>query len=502
LLSASSRSPQSGVASSPFLYQQLETRQLLVAGIDFEPATGRILVEGSNDADVVTVVMSDANTVTVNLNNGFEVESFDVSKVTMIRFRGLDGGDSFTNDTNIDSTAFGHKGNDRFIGGSGNSRFQGGDGSDSLVGGSRNDVLRGGGDGDRLFGGPRHDMLFGGDGDDEIRGEHGRDRIFGEVGNDLLIGGNDDDRIEGGDGHDNINGNEGDDDLKGDGGNDNIKGGNDNDLIMGGLGDDMLQGHAGDDVLHGQSGIDNLSGGDDNDVLFGGLGFQDTHNGGKGSDRILLDRADDNVDGEPNDAAFEFVDQGGLLNGGLWIDQHVLIVDQAFARIAEESGGSLGLLKNPGNDNPIRVLKDNSFDPENAVAGGSHSLLLRNWDISDETENEHTVLTTIGLIAMNWDTVEEINSRFPSLGFHIDLFRQISEWGQGTVVPSGFVASTDGQWFYRAGTEFVDDRGRANPFADWATVWELFMNPNASPADLARLQAKLARIELFFNSIG
>jgi hypothetical protein len=64
------------------------------------------------------------------------------------------------------------------------------------------------------------------------------------------------------------------------------------------------------------------------------------------------------------------------------------------------------------------------------------------------------------------------------------------------------VASTDGQWFYRAGTEFVDDRGRANPFADWATVWELFMNPNASPADLTRLQAKLARIELFFNSIG
>ncbi|MEM9410521.1 MAG: calcium-binding protein [Planctomycetota bacterium] len=481
-------------------YQVLEPRQMLAAGITFD--AGTVFIEGSNDNDSVQVNLN-GDWVIVTMTGGFE-ESYDLSTVDLIRFRGLDGDDRFTNNTNINATAFGHDGNDRFVGGGGHNRFQGGKGDDVLIGGGRNDSLRGRGGDDIILGGRRHDRLFGGDGNDEIRGEHGRDRINGDAGEDQLIGGDHDDRINGGVGNDNINGNDGNDRLFGGDDDDTINGGDGLDRIFGEDGDDSIRGFEGDDLLRGGAGSDELLGGIGNDSLFGGTGDSDSLDGQEGSDRLLLMRNDKPQNVEDTDAQIQFADQGNLLQGGLWINEQVELVDEAFGRIVSKSGGQTTLLKDSLSDNIVEVRKLDSAAPANEIVDGVRTITLANWDSTDDAANDAATLSTINLVARSWDSFAEISAS--SLGqdseSQLSAFRAISSWGQGEQTPSGFVDSGDGEWYYQAGTEFVDERGNINPFEDWASAWEISLSSFVSDSELTRLADKLAGIDAFFETIG
>ena len=269
-------------------YGVLEPRMLL-AGISFDSATGEVLVVGTNNDDTVLVTPQN-NQVTVSLGN-IEQQTFDASSVSAVRFRGLNGNDTFVNNSNLDSFAYGHAGNDVFTGGGGNDRFQGGAGNDTLNGMGANDLLQGNDGDDTILGGDQHDRVRGGagndiikgeagrdhlsgnDGDDRIEGNDGKDRLFGLDGNDILIGGNDSDRIDGGLGNDDIQGGNGYDRLFGQEDDDTIRGGNGKDKIYGEDGDDTIFGNAGNDLIFGGGGEDTIRGdGGDDQINLGSSG--------------------------------------------------------------------------------------------------------------------------------------------------------------------------------------------------------------------------------------
>jgi len=108
--------------STQLNYQQCEQRNLL-AGIEFTPATGQILIGGTNNNDRSLVTQA-GDTVTVS-QQGFRTQRFAASDVKSILFVGLRGDDYFENRTSIPSIAFGQVGNDTLIGGSGADRLFG-----------------------------------------------------------------------------------------------------------------------------------------------------------------------------------------------------------------------------------------------------------------------------------------------------------------------------------------------------------------------------------------
>lgn len=190
-------------ARNGFQYEVLEKKELL-ATATIQDFNGRsnLFIDGTSQNDVVVVDNLGSSQVRVTLDG--DTEDFNVSEFDLIRFLGRSGDDQFTNNTNIDSTAFGHNGNDSLQGGGGINRFQGGNGDDTLTGGDRNDLLRGRAGDDTIDGGRRQDRIFGNDGDDIIIGGAGDDFIQGNDGADFVFGSNGDDRITGGEGNDQI----------------------------------------------------------------------------------------------------------------------------------------------------------------------------------------------------------------------------------------------------------------------------------------------------------
>ena len=246
-------------------YQSFEPRRML-AGIDFNVATGELLLGGTNGDDVTSVTQS-GDTVTANFQ-GFESQTFNVADVNSILFVGLRGDDFFENQTAIPSVAFGQVGNDTLIGGSGNDR---------LFGNGQNDVILGNGGDDFIVAGIGDDQVNAGAGNDRILGVNGTNGLAGGAGNDTIFGGNGDDTIEGGSGANFLAGNDG---------HDRINGGDDNDQIFGGGGDDILFGNGGSDFVFAQGGNDFLSGGAGEDVL-GGNDGNDVIQGERGNDRVV-----------------------------------------------------------------------------------------------------------------------------------------------------------------------------------------------------------------------
>ncbi len=202
-------------------YENLEQRKMLatisVQSINDIP---QLVIDGTNGNDEVVVSELNANEVNITFTStpdeGPAVEGQETvarADFERIRFLGRNGNDSFTNDTDIDSAAFGHSGDDTLRGGDGHNWIQGGSGDDSIYGGSRNDFLRGRDGNDFIEGGQRHDRIFGGNGDDVVSASAGNDFIRGEAGNDQIFGGNGNDRINPGAGVDvvdfgNSNGND------------------------------------------------------------------------------------------------------------------------------------------------------------------------------------------------------------------------------------------------------------------------------------------------------
>lgn len=319
-------------------YDQLECKNLLT-GITLDPSTGILLIEGSLEEDHVFVSSLSETEIQVEFVD-FETRTFARSDVISIRFNGRALDDSFTNDTDIASKAFGNGGNDVLNGGlaedvlsggggddtlsgnGGDDDLRGGPGNDNLDGGDGNDLLSGyfgddtitGSDGnDIIFGGKGNDDIDAGIGDDTVYGQEGddviedavfssmsgNDSIYGNAGNDMIIAGPGDDIVYGGDGDDNIRGFDGNDEIRGGTGDDNIRGDDGNDLIFGNDGDDRLTGGFRADVIYGGNGDDHLDGGSGGrDILYGGNGDDSLFAGpGQGFDKLFGGDGDDFLEG-------------------------------------------------------------------------------------------------------------------------------------------------------------------------------------------------------------
>lgn len=237
--------------------ESLEGRIVLSASIGIAKRTGLLTIVGTATEDTV-VVSRQGGSVVASVTNasGTITQSFPAARVRSIAFSGLEGADSFTNDTSVRCRA---------DGGAGNDILRGGRAADVLIGGDDDDQLFGNGGNDTASGGTGDDVIRGGTGKDRLLGEDGFDTLFGEEGNDDLSGGADDDGLDGGDGNDVEDGGEGSDDVFGGTGNDRLKGGFGNDYLSGGAGNDDLAGDAGDDTLDGDEGDDRLNGGSGND---------------------------------------------------------------------------------------------------------------------------------------------------------------------------------------------------------------------------------------------
>jgi len=219
--------------------EHLEARLALAAGITWDARQGTLAIVGSAGNDVAEVHrQGNACVASLTSDAGTVSKAVPAVRVRSIAFSGLDGNDSFTNNTAVRVVADGGAGDDALTGGGGNDRLVGGDGNDRLSGGAGADVLLGGA---------------------------GADVLLGNTGNDSISGGSGDDSIDGGDGNDTEDGNEGDDLVYGGTGNDVMHGATGNDQLFGGVGVDRLFGDAGDDLLNGGGGRDALVGGAGND---------------------------------------------------------------------------------------------------------------------------------------------------------------------------------------------------------------------------------------------
>ena len=293
------RTPQKQNSTS---YESLESRDMLTIVLGTFNGFDTVLVEGTGGNDLAVAAVAADGRLSFTLNS--ETEFFARADVERILFRGLNGDDQFTNNTDVSSFLYGHNGNDILRGGSGNNWIQGGGGNDRLFGGDRNDSIRGNNGDDQIDAAMRHDRVFGGDGDDLIIGSQGNDFINAGEGDDSVFAGTGGDRIIGGLGNDVLDGGDGDDVIFGQDGADEIFGRNGNDQINGGIGNDEVFGNGDDDILLGDDGNDLIDGGSQDDRIIGGTG-NDTIRGGTGVDSAEGNAGNDSISlgGNAGDAA-------------------------------------------------------------------------------------------------------------------------------------------------------------------------------------------------------
>ncbi len=335
---------------------------------------GVLNIKGDSHQDIATVTIDhgQVRAVLKHKFNGpiegtpdweqvFQDKSFDPAAVKSISFFGAGGGDSFVNETTIDSVALGGSGHDTLTGGFGNDRLAGGNDADTLEGRDGDDTLLGGHGTDEYLFKPNFSLvtvhplgsdtiiesadaktdwldfsaLSGGIELDlnktslqvlrpaylsltlqnpsrigNVVGTSGDDRIVGNARHNRLAGAAGDDTLLGGAGNDTLGGGEGEDYLYGDAGNDNLDGGFDADLLRGGVGNDLLNGMGGNDVLKGEGG---------NDQAFGGAG-NDTIEGGAGNDTLGGSFDNDQLDGGAGNDSLQGGDGNDLLLGGIGFD--------------------------------------------------------------------------------------------------------------------------------------------------------------------------------------
>jgi hypothetical protein len=125
-----------------------------------ELLNGVLHIEGSGDADVITV-QEQSGVTKVLIGFGMELwQSYPTSQIQTIEVLGL-GGDDKIDLSNVMVPS-------RLLGGSGNDYLIGGDKSDVMDGGLGDDQLNGNGGDDYLYGGEGNNSLAGGDGHDFV----------------------------------------------------------------------------------------------------------------------------------------------------------------------------------------------------------------------------------------------------------------------------------------------------------------------------------------------
>ena len=322
----------------------------------------------------------------------------------------------------------------------------------------------------------------------------------GSDGNDELRGGEGDDVLSGGDGADILNGHEGEDLIVGAGGRDTADGGADNDRIFGGEGPDILAGGDGDDEIHGNEGVDVINGGEGNDSLFGGID-NNVFEGDGGRDLILSGgKADSIVDGG-DDVIIEF-GSDDVTPGSEWTDNHIQTVAGALNRIVARAN-NIDIVGDNNGDNRVQYIKGTDLDAENRRdEEGVLIVQLPDWDAGSALEQREVTSEVIRQLGLIWADASVIDAVFAGSGTFITQFNEVSDWTEGTDVPDGYVASTDGEWFYLEDAEFFSDGGRANPQADWADMWDFVFSDIKSAVDIERLEDKTAVVDAFFDSLS
>ncbi len=271
-------------------YQTLEARRLLAVSANLNGS--ELILTGDTGANTVVVSRAGDQLVVSGDSN----HTFNFDAVSLVRFFGNDGNDTFENTTLIETVAAGQNGDDT-LSSVGVARLLGNDGNDILTGGAQADTLIGGRGIDEVFAGGGDDFIVGADGNDRLFGEGGNDRILGGNGNDTLNGGSGDDTVFGFFGVDSIIGGDGADRLFGQGDGDTINGSGGNDVVRGNDGADTLRGGAGNDRLLGDIGDDTILGDDGADTIFGGSGA-DIARGGSGNDRVFGNQGNDELFGD------------------------------------------------------------------------------------------------------------------------------------------------------------------------------------------------------------
>ena len=355
--------------------EPLEDRTLLTIIASFGETLGLLIVDATDDGDVV-LVEHDGTNIIVNSSTVPNINTMELAtltNVTGIIVRG-EMGVAENNDFRILSDFTGIT--VALQGGGGNDTLIGGPGPETLLGEGGNNDIRGNGGDDTIQGGTGDDTLVGGDGADFIEGSLGNDQLFGGAGNDTLSGGAGDDTLQGGDDNDEVEGGTGNDSLYGQGGDDSLTGGDGNDgygFEGSGLGHDMLMEDPGDttgndfiefsffssavmldlantsaqtvstgnltltlsnnvafEILIGSDFDDTLTGNAADNFIFGGDGH-DSISGGPGDDFLFGLAGDDTLLG---DAGFD------SLNGGLGDDSQQGGSDSDWYLFDENAAGA------------------------------------------------------------------------------------------------------------------------------------------------------------------
>lgn len=344
--------------------EQLEDRTLLTVTAGFTETFGLLIIEATDDGDVV-LVEHDGSTILVNstpVPASDTGETATLANVTQINVRG-DADVDEANDFRIlsdftgvsvvvqsgggDDTLVGGNGPELFLGQGGNNDIRGGggddtilagDGDDTLVGDSGNDSIAGGFGNDQLFGELGDDTLNGGNGNDTLLGRDGADELFGESGNDLLFGESGNDTLIGGTGDDGFafpGSSLGSDSVIDTGGEDfldfgllgnavnidlrstsaqtvssgdlvlTLNSGTAFEIVVGSEFDDTLIGNSADNFLFGNDGDDDIFGSSGNDFLFGQLG-NDTLAGEAGLDTLNAGAGNDDLEGGSDSDTYIF----------------------------------------------------------------------------------------------------------------------------------------------------------------------------------------------------
>jgi len=227
-----------------------------------------------------------------------------------------------------------------------------------------------------------------------------------------------------------------------------------------------------------------LSGGSGNDGLFGGCDYQisDALSGDGGNDRFILCYPGNWTPDVMADCKSSDV-QINLPPGPNWTDDEVRILDEAFADLQDHAGGKTKILKDPLCDSPLEFLKINqdpsiSWNGLNQTwwdLGWRRTILIKDWNEQNASENESRRRTICHEVGHNWNT--DNGNPF---------------WSQFEALNK---ASTNINGYARA-------YGMTNEKEDWATCWEAYLGYTIPSNPSSLFQSKLKVVDDFFKMIG
>jgi Peptidase_C39 like family/RTX calcium-binding nonapeptide repeat (4 copies) len=405
---------------------------------------------------------------------------FPLAQVKSIAFYGLDGNDTFTNDTAIKSTAFGYAGDDVLVGGSAADLLIGGTGNDTLEGRRGSDDLRGGTGSDEYVFAPAgfgFGITLGSDKVTEAANADtdrlnfydltggitlnlsstatqtvkagylsltlsdplGIENVDGTPGADKVLGNDRPNQISTFGGNDTIYGYGGADGLWGSAGADELHGGNGNDALYGYDDPDKMFGDDGNDTLDGAGGSDKLDGGSGSDKLSGDVG-NDSLTGGFGNDTMYSGAGDDVLTGGSGNDLLEAWTGNDQLDGGWGID----VLKGGADNDSLLGGFGADVLQGDDGDD----LLDGGTGTDAMDGGAGFDKLFANMGNETLSHGEHVEITVPGGSAQNdsWSCGPNSASRLlRSYGINVSYAQLkvdaqnsniISKYGLGTPPPS------------------------------------------------------------------